>query len=170
MTAIGRVEPTTGPLPTASCRWDQETEILSVNLDGVEGPGGFAGTVELEDAGGVYVTLDFHEGALRGLEIVVWPSSTTVEALAAPSPSQQGRVTVPPRQSQPDVALVEVEVPLAVERNADETVVHLRIGPKRQVQAVAVADNVMAERDASGELAGVWLVNVPPFPATEADG
>ena len=42
---------------------------------------------------------------------------------------------------------VEVDTTLSVETNSAESVFHLRIGPRRQVEVVRVADNFYAEVD-----------------------
>ena len=74
---------------------------------------------------------------------------------------------MPSRPSRPGVASVEVDTTLSVETNPAESVFHLRIGPRRPVEVVRVADNFYVEVDQQGGLAGFWLTNVPPFTAFE---
>ena len=74
---------------------------------------------------------------------------------------------MPSRPSQPGIAVVEVDLPLGVQRSPDESVLHLRVGSGRGREWVALADNLLVEFDPNGELAGFWLLDVPPFPETE---
>jgi uncharacterized protein YuzE len=62
-----------------------------------------------------------------------------------------------------------VDTSLSVETNATESVFHLRIGPRRSVEVVRVADNFFIELDQHGALAGFWMTNVPPFAAFEEE-
>jgi hypothetical protein len=161
-----RTESLEGPLPHLEYRWDAETEILSGMANAVVGPRGLTGSVELEDAKGAVVTLDFAGGVLRGLEVVVWPTVESVVGLAPPAADEQCRFVVPARPSQPGIAVLEVDVLLSVAASEDESVIHLKVGPRRGRRAVAVADNLLIELDAESEIAGFWLLNVPPFPTT----
>jgi len=162
-----QIEPIVGELPRVEFQWDAETEILSGVLQGAKPARGLTGSIELEDAKGAVITLDFQGGVLRALEIVVWPPANTVEGLTPPQPGEQGRLVVPSRPSQPGIAVVEVDLPLGVERSPDESVVHLRVGTGRGRECVALADHLMVEFDQNGDLAGFWLLDVPPFPESE---
>lgn len=162
-----QIAPIVGELPRVDFQWDAETEILSGVLQGVEPARGLTGSIELEDAKGAVITLDFQEGVLRALEIVVWPPTSTVEGLAPAPAQEQGRLVVPSRPSQPGIAVVEVDLPLGAERSPDESVVHLRVGRSRGEDRVALADHLIVEFDKTGELAGFWLLDVPPFPESE---
>jgi hypothetical protein len=164
-----RIEPLTGALPKVSYRWDPETDILSVACKGCGKATGLNGTVDLEGADGAFVVLDVAGGCLRGLDVVTWPDDVrTREQLAAPAPAKDGRVVFPSRASQPGVAAVEVETPLTVEMNAAESVFHIRVGRARPVTVVRVADRLLVEVDKDSRLAGLWLLDVPPFPNVEA--
>ena len=156
MNVEARVEPLTGHLPSIGWRWDPETDILSGSFKGNRKSGGLTGTVELTDDEGSVAVLDVNNGVICGLDVVVWPEVTT-------SPSLQ----VPARPSRPGVASVEVDTTLSVETNGSESVFHLRIGPRRSVEVVRVADNFYVEVDQQGGLGGFWLANVPPFTAFE---
>jgi hypothetical protein len=76
-------------------------------------------------------------------------------------------VVLPNRRSQPAVAAVEVDAMLTIETNASESVFRVRVGPARRAEVVRVADGLLVEVDEKSELAGLWLVGVPPFPAEE---
>jgi uncharacterized protein YuzE len=162
-----RVEPLTGSLPSITWRWDPETDILSGAFKGNRKSGGLTGTVELTDAEGSIAVLDVNNGAICGLDVVVWPEVTTSANLQIPAQLTDGRVVLPSRPSRPGVASMEVDTTLSVETNGAESLFHLRIGPRRAVEVVRVAENFYVEVDQHGGLAGFWLANVPPFTAFE---
>ena len=167
MNVEARVEPLTGSLPSIGWRWDPETDILSGAFKGNRKSGGLTGTVELTDAEGSVAVLDVNNGVICGLDVVVWPEVTTAATLQIPAQLTDGRVVLPARPSRPGVASVEVDTTLSVETNSAESVFHLRIGARRPVEVVRVADNFYVEVDQQGGLAGFWLANVPPFTAFE---
>jgi hypothetical protein len=164
-----RIQPLDGKLPKASYRWDPETDILSVACKGAAKGHGMNGTVDLEGADGSFVVIDVAGGTLRGVDVVTWPDDVqTTETLVAPTPAKDGQVVFPTRQSQPGIAAVEVETPLTVEKNQAETVFHIRVGRSRAATVVRVADHLLVELDKQSRLAGLWLLEVPPFPNVEA--
>ncbi len=164
-----RIEPLHGKLPKVSYRWDPETDILTVACKGVPKGNGMNGTVDLEGGDGSFVVIDVAGGALRGLDVVTWPDDVrTVAALAAPAASKKGQVTFPDRRSQPGVAAVEVDTPLTVDKNQAESVFHIRVGRQKPTTVVRVADHMLVEMDKQSRLAGLWLLEVPPFPNVEA--
>jgi hypothetical protein len=162
-----RVEPLTGSLPSIAWRWDPETDILSGAFKGNRKSGGLTGTVELTDAEGSIAVLDVNNGVICGLDVVVWPEVTTSASLQVPAQLTDGRVVLPSRPSRPGVSSMEVDTTLSVETNGAESLFHLRIGPRRPVEVVRVADSFYVEVDQQGGLAGFWLSNVPPFTAFE---
>jgi len=162
-----RVEPLTGSLPSIGWRWDPETDILSGAFKGNRKTGGLTGTVELTDAEGSVAVLDVNNGVICGLDVVVWPEVTTSPTLEVPAQLTVGRVVLPSRPSRPGVASMEVDTTLSVETNSAESTFHLRIGPRRAVEVVRVADNFYVEVDQQGALAGFWLANVPAFTGLE---
>ena len=110
--------------------------------------------------------LDISQGAVCGVDIVVWPEVTTIVDLRAPDRSVPGRIMVVSRPSRPDgVALVEVDTTLAVQTNPSESVFRLQIGPPRPGNVVQVANHLSAEVDQQGGLVALWLTEVPPFTA-----
>ncbi len=158
-----KVEPLTGPLPAVEWRWDTETDILSGGFAGPAGGSGFEGSVELTDEEGSVVVLDVAGGVLRGLDVVVWPEVDTVPGLAPPANPRHGRVVVPGRPARQGVSAVEVDTTLSVSATPDERTVHIRIGTRREVEVVRVADRFYVELDHGRRLAGFWLTEVPPF-------
>ena len=164
-----RVEPLEGKLPKVSYRWDPETDILSLSCKGVAKGNGLNGTVDLEGADGSFVVIDVAGGALRGVDVVSWPDDVrTVEALAVPEDAKSASVVFPGRRSQPNVAAVEVDTSLTVERNQTESVFHIRVGRSRPSTIVRIADHLLVELDKQSRLVGLWLLDVPPFPNVEA--
>jgi hypothetical protein len=161
MNLDARIDPLDGPLPVIHWQWDDETDILSGAMAGAKKSGGLTGTVELTDDEGSVAVIDVAGGRIQGLDIVVWPEVTEIPDLAAPDAQRDGVVILPPRPSQPGIAAVEVDTTLSVAANPRHDTLHLRIGTKRQVEAVRVADRLLIEVDAKGRLAGFWLLNVP---------
>jgi len=162
-----KVEPLTGSLPRITWRWDPETDILSGSFKGNRTTAGLTGTVELSDELGSIAVLEVNNGVICGLDMVVWPEVTTLPELQVPAALTDGRVVLPQRPSRPGVASVEVDASLSVATNPAESLFHVRLGPKREVDAVRVADRLLVEVDRRGGLAGFWLTDVPPFPAEE---
>ena len=160
-----------GRAPHISWRWDPETDILTGALrrSSTKGALGLNGSVELEGGDGSFVLLDVAGGTIRGVEVVVWPDVRTVPGLAAPADARHGDVELPGRRSQPSVAAVEVDAALTIDTNANESVFHVRVGAARPVTPVQVADGLLVEVDEHEELAGLWLTEVPAFPALPED-
>jgi len=160
-----------GRAPHIAWRWDPETDILtgSVKRTAAKGAPGLNGSVELEGGDGSFVLLDVAGGAIRGVEVVVWPDVRTVPNLAAPLEARHGDVELPGRRSLPSVAAVEVDALLAIDTNSSESVFHVRVGPSRSATPIRVADGLLVEVDEHAELAGLWLTDVPVFPAPAED-
>jgi hypothetical protein len=150
-------------------RWDPETDILAVACKGGPKGNGMNGTVDLEGGDGSFVIIDVAGGALRGLDVVTWPEDVrSVASLAPPDATKEGQVTFPSRRSQPGVAAVELDTALTVEKNPAESVFHIRVGRQRPATIVRVADHLLVEIDKQSRIAGLWLLEVPPFPNVEA--
>ena len=164
-----RIEPLGGALPKVSYHWDPETDILSVACKGGAKANGLNGTVDLLGADGSFVVIDVAGGCLQGVDVVAWPDDVRiVTELATPAATKDGRVVFPSGRSEPAVAAVEVEAALTVEKNATESIFHLRVGRSRPVTVVRVADRLLVEVDKQARIAGLWFMDVPPFPNLEA--
>lgn len=164
-----RIEPLNGKLPKVSYRWDPETDILTVACKGVPKGNGMNGTVDLEGGDGSFVVIDVAGGALRGVDVVTWPDDVrTVAALHPPEAAKEGQVTFPGRRSQPGIAAVELDTALTVDKNQTESVFHIRVGRQRPATVVRIADHLLVEVDKQSRIAGLWLLEVPPFPNVEA--
>jgi hypothetical protein len=164
-----KIEPLGGKLPKVTYRWDPETDILTVACKGVAKGNGMDGTVDLEGGDGSFVVIDVAGGSLRGVDVVTWPDDVrTVASLEPPKPNKEGQVTFPDRRSQPGVAAVELDTALTVDKNQGESVFHIRVGRQRAAAVIRVADHLLVELDKLNRIAGLWLLEVPPFPNVEA--
>lgn len=164
-----RIEPLSGKLPKVSYRWDPETDILTVLCKGAAKATGMNGTVDLEGGDGSFVVLDVAGGVLQGVDVVTWPDDVrTVAELVSPTAAKDGRIVFPTRRSQPGIAAVEVDTALIVEKNPTESLFHFRVGRARQVTVVRVGDLFLVEVDKQSRVAGLWFLDVPPFPNVEA--
>ena len=160
-----QVEPSGGAAPAVEYRWDPDTEILSAQLKPRAAGKGLSGSVELEGSDGSWLILDVSSGCINGVEVAVWPDVQKRNSLKPPGAIEDGQVTVPSRKSQPGVAALEVETPLTAEADADERVFHFTLGRPKQTRTVRCARDLLLDVDGSNNLVGLWLLNVPPFPA-----
>ncbi len=163
-----------GKPPHVAYRWDAETDILTGAVKGGRakehaGDGtGLTGSVELEGADGSFVLLDVAGGAIRGVEVVVWPDVRTIGSLQPPADAREGDVVLPGGKAGA-VSAVEVDAPLTIDTNQAESVFRVRIGPSRRADVVKVADGLLVEVDDKQEVSCLWLLGVPPFPADAAE-
>ena len=63
---------------------------------------------------------------------------------------------------------MEVDTALTVDKNQSESIFHIRVGRQRAAAVVRVADHMLVEVDKQSRIAGLWLLEVPPFPNVEA--
>lgn len=153
---------TDAALPPFDFHWDPETEILAGRHPLPAGADGFSGAWELESPTGAVVILETAGGALCGIEVVVWPDVERAAQLVAPYGVPEGRVVLSaPEGSR---ALIEVETPISADATTNETLIRLRFGPAA-ARTVRVAENVLADLDERGRLAGLWLERLPLFPS-----
>lgn len=158
------LEPRLTPAPAVSYRWDAETEILSVRLTHPPGTAtGAAHVVELTGTDGSWLLLDLSEGAIDGLEIAVWPSEVTTCTLRLPTEVEQVRARVAVRLAAGG-PLPERTVPLTVERDRQGRHLRLGVGPPREGRTVQLAQSLLLDVDPLDEIAGIWLLDLPPLP------
>lgn len=160
-----RVEPTDTPLAAVEYRWDADTDILTASLGAPAAGDGMSGSVELSGQDGSWLILDVSRGCIAGVEVAVWPEVRKVGALSPPADASPARVTIPSRRSQPGLAAVEVDTRLVADADEAERTIHFRFGGARAARAVRLAQDLVLEIDDRDHIAGVWLLNVPPFPA-----
>ena len=159
------VEPTEGAPDPVKYRWDPDTEILSASVVDRRGGGSVATAVELEGNDGSWVTLELRAGRFCGIEVAVWPPVKARSVLAPPSSSEPAHAVLPQAQV-PGTSLADLEVDtlLSAESDRMERTFHLRVGPPRRARAVRVGKDILLELDDADQLAGLWLLNVPPVP------
>ena len=160
------VEPANGASPAVEYRWDPDTEILSAQVNPRTQGKGMSGSVELEGSDGSWLILDVSAGCINGVEVAVWPDVVHKRNSLAPTGKvEDGNVLVPSRRSQPGVASLEVETPLLAEADEAERVFHFSLGRARGTRTVRFARDLLLDLDGSNHLVGLWMLNVPPFPA-----
>jgi hypothetical protein len=45
-------------------------------------------------------------------------------------------------------------------------VIHFRVGKRRDVRTVRLGRDLLLDVDPQSRIAGLWMLNVPPFPST----
>ena len=159
-----QIEPAQGSPPDVDYRWDADTDILTASVRPQAVAEGSSGSVELMGGDGAWVNLDVSGGRIHGVEIAVWPDVRKLPALAIPAAIEDGRVAVPFRHLGDDVGSVAIDTALMAEADQAERTIHFRVGPPRQVRTVRIARDLLLDIDPHGRIAGLWLLNVPPFP------
>ncbi|HJU66281.1 MAG TPA: hypothetical protein VJ596_11415 [Gemmatimonadaceae bacterium] len=148
-------------------RWDADTDILTANLRDSAPGEGMSGSVELAGSDGSFVMLDVKDGRIRSVEVAVWPDVRKVPALDPPATVQDADVIVPSRSSQSGVSLLQVDTPLVAEADHAERTIHFKLGSARPSKTLRIASDILLEVDDHSAVIGIWLLNVPPFPADE---
>jgi hypothetical protein len=159
-----QVEPSSGTPPEVDYRWDPDTDILSCQLRPRAVGEGLSGAVELEGNDGSWLILDIASGRINGVEVAVWPDVQKRPALTPPATIEDARVVIPVRRSENGVASVEISTPLVAEADNLERVIHFRVGSNRQTRTVRLGRDLLIDLDTQSRIAGLWLLNVPPFP------
>jgi hypothetical protein len=164
-----QLEPSGAPPPAVQYRWDTDTDILTARLEPAQegGGSGASGSVELEGTDGSWLILDVARGRISGLEVAVWPDVYKRASLAPPAKVEDASVLVPLSGSNGEPLAVEVSTPIAAEADDTERVIHFRMGAKREVRTVRLGRDLLLDVDPQSRIAGVWLLNVPPFPSPD---
>ena len=160
-----RIGPAVEAAPGVEYRWDVDTEILSAQLSPKASGQGMSGSVELEGADGSWLILDIAAGRINGVEVAVWPEVQKRSSLVPPAAIEDASVSLPARKSQPNVAAMEVDVPLVAEADAAERVFHFRLSGAKRARTLRFARDLLLDVDGTSHLVGLWMLNVPPFPA-----
>jgi uncharacterized protein YuzE len=156
-----RLEAVRGAVPRMPFRWDPETEILAGRFSPPKGDG-FTGSIEFEGAEGAFVLLDVEGGTVCGVEVVVWPE-VEEQRLTPPDDAEAARLVLPVGPVASGVGALEVETEVECFATADERTFHFLLGDDRDVDVVRLADTLLVEVDDDGVIAGLWLLDVPPF-------
>ena len=154
-----------GELPPVEYRWDVDTEILCAFLRTNGVSEGLTGALDIEGADGAWITLELTDGRLAAIEVAVWPDVKSVKTLPVPEVAGTARLRVPASHGHVELEAVEVDTAIRAVADAPERTIHFRIGPTRASRAVRVARDLLIEIDSRSRIAGLWFLNVPPFPA-----
>lgn len=166
MNVAVQLEPAAESCPAVEYRWDADTDILTARLEGAVPSGGMSGSVELEGTDGSWLILDVSAGRIRGIEVAVWPDVHKRPALVPPATVEDALAVISSCVSHPGIVSLEVDTPLMAEADADERVIHFRVGARRDVRTVRLGTDLLLDVDPQSRIAGLWLLNVPPFPST----
>ncbi len=159
-----RVEPSAGNPASVRYQWDADTDILSAVVDPGERKEGERSTaLELEGADGSWLILDVRAGHIRGVEVAVWPDVRKRADLSPPHDVEDGWVIVGAVERGKRLA-VEVNTRLAAEADRAERTIHFRLGASRETRTVRIARDLLVDVDRRDRIAGLWLLDVPPFP------
>ena len=159
-----RVEPPDSSPADVEYRWDSDTDILSASVrpDRVAERARVT-ALELEGADGSWLILDVREGRISGVEVAIWPELRTRADLAPPAVVENGTVIIGAVESGRRLA-VEVETMLAAEADRTERTIHFRLGGRRETRTVRIARAILVDIDRRDRIAGLWLLDVPPYP------
>lgn len=159
-----RVEPSAGQMAAVEYRWDADTDILSATLcSGFPSTAPKRTALELEGSDGSWLILDVNAGQIAGVEVAVWPHVRTRSGLAPPSTIEDACVVVGAVERGKRLA-VEVETELDAEADRGERTIHFRVGGSRETRTVRIARDLLLDIDLRDRIAGLWLLDVPPFP------
>ncbi|MDQ6634756.1 MAG: hypothetical protein M3Z10_08370 [Gemmatimonadota bacterium] len=161
-----QLEPAADSPRAVEYRWDTDTDILSAHLASADGGNGTSGSVELEGTDGSWLILDVAHGRISGLEVAVWPNVQRRPMLDPPTAVEDAHVLIPLRSSMDGPLSLEVTTLLAAEADTAERVIHFRVGARRDVRTVRLGRDLLLDLDPQSRIAGVWLLNVPPFPSS----
>jgi len=157
------VQPTVGPPTAVRYHWDEDTDILSAEV-GERVEGGKSVSVDVEGSDGSWLILDVRDGAIRGVEVAVWPTVRKRSGLAPPATVETVSVRIGSPGDTARVSAMEVDMPVSAESDRAERILHFRLGTTRQSRTVRVAQELLLDLDSRDRLVGVWLLDVPPFP------
>jgi hypothetical protein len=159
-----QLQPSIGTQQQVEYRWDPDTEILSAQLSPPGKGQGMSGSVGFEGVDGSWLILDVSAGCINGVEIAVWPEVRKTPALRPPVGVEEADVLVPARQSQPEIASLEMHSWLIAEADHDQRTIHFRLGKPREARTIRLAPDLLLDVDDRSHISGVWLLNVPPCP------
>ena len=166
MTIAVEVQAASGSPPSVHYRWDADTDIFTATLSTDGRVAEASGSVEIEGTDGSWLVLELRGGRVVGVEVALWPDVHRNPSLAPPPVVVESADIVVPLAVRPAPATLEVEAPMRVEADDAERVVYFRIGDRREARSVRFGSDLLLDVDRQGRLAGLWLLNVPPFPVT----
>jgi hypothetical protein len=145
-------------------RWDRDTDILTAHLQHAATGDGPSGSVDIEGSDGSWLIFDVAGGRIRGVEVAVWPPVRKRSQLQPPGDVADALVTFGKGAVEKKVSALEVNTALAAEADSAERTIHFKLGPSRTTRTVRIARDLLLDIDGRSALAGVWLLDVPPFP------
>ena len=89
----------------------------------------------------------------------------TRNALKPPGSVVDATIRLGSRRGGDGVTTVEVETAVLAETDESERVFHFTLGRAKDTRTLRFARDLLVDVDASNNLAGLWLLNVPPFPS-----
>ena len=158
-----QIEPVHGSPSDVDYRWDQDTDILTAKVRARAVGEGASGSVEIEGTDGSWLILDLAAGAIHGVEVAVWPEVRKKASLSPPADVLDARLRVESKNG--DVASIELNTAVSADADEAERTIHFRLGAMRNTRTVRIARGILVDIDARDHIAGVWLLDVPPFPA-----
>jgi hypothetical protein len=158
------IQPSGEAPPEVEYRWDADTDILSAQLSPPAAGEGMSGSVGLEGTDGSWLILDVAAGRINGVEVAVWPDVRKLPVLNPPGQVEDAHVVVPSRESQRDIASLEMDMRLVAEADHDQRTFHFRLGKPRRGRTIRLARNLLVDIDDKSRISGLWLLNVPPCP------
>jgi len=159
-----QVEPGADAPPAVEYRWDEDTDILSARLQPAPQGDGAAGSVEVAGADGSWLILDLTAGRINGIEVAVWPDVRKRATLEPPDAAETAQAVVRAAGPRGQVTSLELSTPVLAEADQSERTIHFRLGDQRRARTLRVGRDLLLDLDAQSRIAGVWLLNVPPFP------
>jgi hypothetical protein len=159
-----QLEPLVEPQAHVHYRWDPDTDILSAQLTPRASGDGVSGSVGLEGTDGSWVILDVAAGRINGVEVAVWPDVRKLAELRPPVDVPDALVTLPRSRTTSDVASFEMATRMTAEADSAQRNFHFRLGKPRGSRTVRIARDVLIDLDDKSQIAGLWLLNVPPCP------
>jgi hypothetical protein len=166
---VVQVEPSTTAAAPVEYRWDADTDILTASCRAGVVREGLKGSVELTGSDGSWLNLDIAAGSIVGVEVAVWPEVQKRGALNPPR-AEEARLVVAPRTPATGIAAFQVDTAIRAEADERESIIHFRVGKRPPARAVRIARDILVEVDGLSHIAGVWLLNVPPFPDASPNG
>lgn len=124
-----------------------------------------SGSVEIEGSDGSWLILDVAAGHVNGVEVAVWPDVQMRSSLKPPERIENARVIVSSKKQKSETASLEVETTMRAEADSEEKVFHFVLGKRKLARTIRFARDLLVDLDDSGNLAGLWLLNVPAFRA-----
>ena len=162
-----RLQPPNASPPEVEYRWDTDTDILTASMKAEREGDGISGSVEVEGRDGSWLMLDVSSGQIKGVEVAVWPQVQKRADLAPPANVEDATVEVGAPGSGKRVSALEVDTAVAAESDTAERTIHFRLGPQRRTRTVRIARDILLDIDGRDRIAGIWLLEVPPFPTPE---